>query len=160
MGFTLIELMVTVAVVAILAAIAFPSFKSTLQSNQVSTATNDLIASFSLARSEAVRSNAGGGLCASSTGTGCGVDWNSGWMVWTDSNGDGLVSTSEPVVRYSQARSKIAVTSTAATIAFDASGRARGGEQKIDIKPADGTYPLRCVTMNVTGQTSVESKGC
>ncbi len=67
-GFTLVELMVTVAMLAILSAIAFPSFQSTLRSNRVATATNEMIAAIALARSEAVRNNRGSSICASSDG--------------------------------------------------------------------------------------------
>lgn len=57
-GFTLVELMVTVAVLAILSTIAYPSFQSTIRSNRVATTTNELIASLALARSEAIKKHA------------------------------------------------------------------------------------------------------
>ncbi|QIT56614.1 prepilin-type N-terminal cleavage/methylation domain-containing protein [Aquisalimonas sp. 2447] len=56
-GFTLIELMVTLAVAAILLTLGVPSFQYILQSNRVSTQTNELITGISGARSEAVRRN-------------------------------------------------------------------------------------------------------
>ena len=59
-GFTLVELMVTVAVLAILSTIAYPSFQSTIRSNRVATTTNELIASLALARSEAIKNTHGG----------------------------------------------------------------------------------------------------
>lgn len=59
-GFTLVELMVTVAVLAILSTIAYPSFQSTIRSNRVATTTNELIASLALARSEAIKNTRGG----------------------------------------------------------------------------------------------------
>jgi len=159
-GFTLIELMVAIAIVAILAAIAFPSFKSTLQSNHVSTAANDLMASFSLARSEAIRSNRGGGICPSKDGAACGGAWNDGWLVWTDANRNGALDTGEPVVRYSQGKAKTLVSGGATVIAFDAQGRAIGGEKKINLKPSDGDTPARCLVMNATGQTRIEKAAC
>ena len=67
-GFTLVELMVTVAVLAILSTIAYPSFKSSIRSNRVATGGNEALALIALARSEGVRNKQGGGVCGSSTG--------------------------------------------------------------------------------------------
>ena len=54
-GFTLIELMITVAMLAVLLGIAAPSFARMLASNRMATQTNDFIAALNLARMEAVR---------------------------------------------------------------------------------------------------------
>ena len=56
-GITLIELMVTIAVIAILATIAVPSFQEIIKRNQVAAQTNELIALIHLARNEAIRRN-------------------------------------------------------------------------------------------------------
>jgi type IV fimbrial biogenesis protein FimT len=83
-GVTLVELLVTVAILAILVTIGFPSFQSSLRSNRIATANNELIAGLSLARSEAVRSTRGGGICGSTDGQTCSGDWSRGWIVWQD----------------------------------------------------------------------------
>lgn len=54
-GFTLVELMITIAVAAILLAIAIPGFRDLILRNELTTATNDWVAAVNLARSEAVR---------------------------------------------------------------------------------------------------------
>lgn len=159
-GFTLLELMVTVSIAAILLALALPSFQSSMRSNRVATATNELLASLALARSEAVRNTRGAGLCTSADGASCGGGWNSGWLVWADPNGNGVVDAGETVIRYSQGKASTVITGSATSIAFTPRGRAAGGLQTISIVPSDATTPARCVTINVTGQTRVAQTAC
>ena len=159
-GFTLLELMVTVSIAAILLALALPSFQSSMRSNRVATATNELLASLALARSEAVRNTRGAGVCASADGASCGIDWNSGWLVWTDANGTGAVDAGEPVVRYSQGKASTLIAGTATTLAFNPRGRLLGGEQNLSIVPADASTPLRCLTIGATGQTRTSQVAC
>ena len=159
-GFTLLELMVTVSIAAILLALALPSFQSSMRSNRVATATNEQLATQALARSEAVRNTRGAGLCTSADGASCGGGWDSGWLVWADTNGDGLVDAGETVVRYSQGKSSTTITGSATSIAFTPRGRAAGGQQTIGIVPYGQTAPARCVTINATGQTRVTQAAC
>ena len=82
-GFTLIEALMAIAVMAILLAIAVPSFKEASLSSQVRAASNDLAASAYLARSEALKRNAVVTLCMSSDGASCAATggWEQGWIV-------------------------------------------------------------------------------
>jgi type IV fimbrial biogenesis protein FimT len=85
-GFTLIELMVTITVVAILLGLAVPTFREFSQNNSVTAAQNDLVTSFNLARSEALRRNRAVSICATTDGAACGADtdWSSGWIAFID----------------------------------------------------------------------------
>jgi len=65
-GFTLVELMITLAVAAILLVIAVPSFRSIMLSSRLDTAANDLIASLNTARMEAIKANASAQFCSNS----------------------------------------------------------------------------------------------
>jgi type IV fimbrial biogenesis protein FimT len=159
-GFTLVELLAVIAIAAILLTIAIPSFQESMRANRVATTGNELLASLSLARSEGIRSTRGGGVCTSTNGTSCGGNWNNGWLVWTDSNGNGALNTGETVVRYSQAKARLALTSAVTTIAFDSRGRIIGGAQQIQLSPEGATAPIRCLRIAVTGQTRVTQGAC
>lgn len=101
-GFTLIELMVTLAVLGVMMAIAIPSFRYVQNSSRLSAAANELVATLQLARMEAIRSNARVVVCASSAGTACDNSTTaSGVLVFTDTNGDNILSAGEVTLRTS-----------------------------------------------------------
>lgn len=86
-GFTLIELMVTLTVMAIVLSLAAPSFASLLASNRISTQTNELIGALNLARSEAVRRGQPVTLLAGD------ANYSKGWSVFPDANGNGAAAS-------------------------------------------------------------------
>ena len=91
-GFTLIELMIALAILGILLAVGLPSLKSFMQSSQTVASTNELIAAFNVARSEAIKRNISVTICESTNGKACagsGSDnWQDGWVMFVDSNTD------------------------------------------------------------------------
>lgn len=98
-GFTLVELMVAIVVLAILLAIGVPSFRDAALSSRLTGYANDLVASSQLARSEAIKRNSAVLLCASKSGTACGIDadtgWEAGWIVLAPAR-DVEVPTADP----------------------------------------------------------------
>src|SRR3979409_1080684 len=98
-GFTLIEMLSTIAVMTILVTLAAPSFREITVRNRLVTYTNDLISSVNFARSEAVRRGVPVTLCPSSDGARCaGSDWNLGWITFVNTNDDNpaTVDSGEP----------------------------------------------------------------
>ena len=80
-GFTLAELMITLAVAAILLAIAVPSFRTFVQNSRLTTQADTLVYSLNLARNEAVKLDTPVAVCASSDGATCTGAWVNGWIV-------------------------------------------------------------------------------
>lgn len=82
-AFTLVELMVTVAVLAVLLMIAVPAFDDVRLSSRLANYATALVAGTQLARSEAIKRNATVKVCASADGLNCAGDghWEAGWIV-------------------------------------------------------------------------------
>lgn len=81
-GFTIIELLVTIAIAGILVAVAMPSFTSSIKSNRLTAINNDLVSALNLARSEAVKRNQQVVVRRDAAG------WDDGWQVFVDIDRD------------------------------------------------------------------------
>lgn len=92
-GFTLVEVLVVMAIAAILLAVAMPNFQNIIANTRTSEAANALIGTFDLARTEAVRRGLNVTVCRSTNAevalpTCAGVgDWADGWFVFVDNSG-------------------------------------------------------------------------
>ena len=106
MGFTLLELMVVLSIIAILTMMAVPSLKQMIQSITISSAVNTFLADMRYARSESIRRGGGVVMCRSdapeATDPVCNADsgpgrkgWVSGWIIYIDSNNNGKINPNE-----------------------------------------------------------------
>ncbi|WP_455366421.1 GspH/FimT family pseudopilin [Kaarinaea lacus] len=103
-GFTLIELMVVLAIAVFLITSAVPGFQAFIQNNRMSTTAHQFIVSVNLARSEAVKRGKQVSMCKSSDASTCTSNdgWEQGWVVFVDENGDGqrqTTPTEEEILR-------------------------------------------------------------
>lgn len=129
-GFTLVELLVTMAVAAIVLASALPSFRETIMNNRRVTVINGFVGMLNLARSEAVKRGVDVTLCKSTDLATCGdgtVDWEDGWLLFVDDGAtSGTVDAGEIIVRVHEALStgvKLTGNGTLTTnISYQASG--------------------------------------
>jgi type IV fimbrial biogenesis protein FimT len=94
--------MVTIAVLGVLLAIATPNLSTFLQNNRLSSAANDMLRSFQIARSEAIKRQQNVVVCASANPTAanptCSYGAFSGWIVFQDSNFNWSVDAGEPIL--------------------------------------------------------------
>ncbi|HXD37079.1 MAG TPA: GspH/FimT family pseudopilin [Rhodanobacter sp.] len=116
-GFSLLELMITITVMAILLAIAVPSFRDVIHRNQVSSASNAILASVSYARSEAITRGQLVYMCPGDKTAGCtagGTVYDQGWIVYTApagaaSVGQAYAAASSILLRSTAAQTNVSI---------------------------------------------------
>ncbi|MBX2886190.1 MAG: GspH/FimT family pseudopilin [Granulosicoccus sp.] len=98
-GFTLLELLVVMAIVGIVGTIALPSFRTQIQNENASSGTRYFANSIGIARSSAIKLGTPVVMCASASGTTCSGDWEDGWLVFQDDDRDDQFDSDESVLR-------------------------------------------------------------
>lgn len=144
-GFTSIELLIVIAIMAVLTALAAPSFATLVESWRVREATEQLQATLYFARSEAIKR--GGRIVIqkipNNNTNGCttsgGAEWDCGWFVCEDTNGNGTCNASEPVLqRYdTPPRVQVSRTGGSTTIKYDRWGMVSGTYPGFSLVPYD-----------------------
>jgi type IV fimbrial biogenesis protein FimT len=172
-GFTLIELMVTMAVLAIVIGIAVPSFNNLIQNNRSVALGEELVTALNFARSEAVKRGGRVSLCASADGIACSNNWTDGWMVFVDTAASDtatppVVANAAAVLRVWQApnaNASITVTQNAVDTNFvrynSLGALARTGNVSIRSQLSGCTgESARTITVNRGGTISVANSAC
>ena len=119
-GFSLIELMVTVAILVLVVLVAPPAFDAMLLNSRLNTYATDFMAAAQTARSEAIKRNARVLLCVSSDGATCttGNNWQAGWIVVHDADSSGTFTAGESVLlKHEALNTSYAFTNVAAAAA-------------------------------------------
>ena len=154
-GFTLLELLITVALISIVTAFAIPSMTSFTQNDRLTTNINTLVGHLALARSQAVTLAQPVSVCASSDLATCSSnDWANGWLVYIDADTSGDVSTGDELLRVHEALpGNSTLSSTAGSaITFDDRGFAPGAVGSFSLCDDRGVEHLKSITISNTGR--------
>ena len=130
-GFTIVELMMVVAIVGVLSMLALPSMRTVVLNSRMRSLSLDIYSSLALARSEAVKRNRRVLVCpagASANTCGGGTDWAIGWLVCVDADANGACDTPTASVpnplRVKAAAQAITVTGPNGAMRFSGGGEA------------------------------------
>lgn len=135
-GFTIIELMIAILVLALLITVAIPSFGSFIGNNRLTTQSNSFHSALLYTRSEAVKRNERVTMCWTGNETSAnpcgsaGTGWSDGWIIFVDSDEDNQRDSTETILRSQESMSggsTLAETGGASVIAYLSDGRAATG---------------------------------
>jgi type IV fimbrial biogenesis protein FimT len=171
-GFTLIEVLVVIAIVGILVGLAAPSFSSMIRSSGMTSTVNTFLADMRYARSEAIRRGGGVVMCRSSNpeavnptcGTGSIVGWESGWIIFHDLDGNVNKAATEPLLRAEgpiTAVNTITEPGPATKFKFNATGRLPGVATSILFGSGAqfGATEQRTICVNFGGRARINGDG-
>jgi type IV fimbrial biogenesis protein FimT len=168
-GFTLVELLVTMAVGAILLAIAIPGYAFLVNSSKLAAVTNELVFALQLARSEAVKRGQLVTVCKSAsalnpapscTSTG---QWQQGWVVFVDSGDRGVVDSGDTVIHAYGGNQNVVITAInfSKFVSYLPTGRSKGSSKlPNDTMRICLEEHARKVIVNDLGRVRLESAAC
>lgn len=156
-GFTLIELVVTIAIGAIVLTMGVPSFQNVILNNRLVTQTNTLVSALTFARTEAIKNGTNTTICPiSDTDGACGTNWAKGWIVFSDSNNDQSVNGSDTVwLVNDKFKGKKLSYSSGNTLTFDSKGLLRSTNFGAFSLCVDDDH-VRSIDIALTGRAEVE----
>lgn len=153
-GFTLVEVMVTVVIAAILITVAVPSLNSLYEGIRARSAISTIESSLVFARSQAVSYGSRVSVCPM-TSTSCGTDWTQGFSVFIDSNPIGTINDTDMVLRKVDAfNSNDIIKSDLSRYSFNPDGMATSGGTFIYCPGAADSSSSEAVSINSSGRMS------
>ena len=156
-GFTLVETVLTTAVLAVLAALTLPAFGALLERQRASAAMGALSAQMQLARMAAITYRSPAVLCPSSDGETCdgGTDWSGGWILFLDPDGNQRPDTADEVLRIETAPDqpgvRVVATSGRPRVRYMPDGRSAGTNLTLSVCAVEGDL-LGAVIVNNMGR--------
>lgn len=163
-GFTLVELLVTVAVLAVIVALGIPSFTDALRGWQRDVATRSFTSHVQMARTEAIKTSRQVVMCASTNGTSCsGSDnWGTGWVVFVDTDEDEAVGADDRVLAVQgelRGLKRMEANNNRDFFFFLPSGLMPASQSTLRIEPlGSASLKQNAVTITSTGRVSVKTE--
>ena len=155
-AFTILELMITVSIMAILVTLGIPAFKDYALKQRLNAAVNALHGDLLLARSQAIHRDMQVTACPGDPTAGCAgsTEWSDGWIVFGDSNEDREYQDNEDVLRHGQGVEYMAIHSSSArtTIRFYPNGSAPGSNTSISFCGLGGPEKARKLVISNLGR--------
>ncbi len=155
-GFTLLELLVALSIVAVLLVVAAPSFREYLLNQELRAAAERLVSDLRWARVSAVDRGGRVVVCPGNVATGCRTtpEWGSGWIVFHDRNGDRRLAAEDDLLRSTPALEGISARSAVARqqLSFFPNGTAPGSNLTIRLCDARGPNHARQVRVSLSGR--------
>jgi len=98
-GFTIIELMITISLLAVMVVVGVPSFNSIMNTNETAANSNAFLSALKVARTEATKRRQNIIVCASNNQSDCASnDWSDGWIVFEDTDGGNDFDAGETII--------------------------------------------------------------
>jgi type IV fimbrial biogenesis protein FimT len=169
LGFTLMEMLITMAIAAILLGIGIPSFRYITNSNRIAGEVNGLLGDMQYARAEAMKEGRTVTVCTSGDGTQCSganvVNWQSGWIVFSNPNSNATVDANETILRVQTPFSStdtFLANNNIGLVTFNREGYAIGIPNGTLISLHDATAATnwtRCLYINLVGLLVTQKYG-
>jgi type IV fimbrial biogenesis protein FimT len=157
-GFTIVELMIAITVVAILSAIGVPALRNFTLQQRIGTTVQELQLDVALARSEAITRAASVSLCTSSSGTGCtATGWEGGRIIFTDANQNGVVDGADLVLRQGNAPQASMTVTRAPAVNFVSFNRLGQANVSMLYTVCKTGLKTRLLTVRTSGNPSVSN---
>jgi type IV fimbrial biogenesis protein FimT len=162
---TAIELLIGLAVLAIVALLAIPGSSMLIDSYRLKTASSHLVDGLYLARNEAQSRGSTVKVCPSDDGKSCRTDgdWSHGWLIYSDGNGDGVVQDIEFLDAFEAPSGHLRIVASGAaqkTAAFTSAGLVRdngSASGEFILCPENSSTTSRVIAVDSEGWVSMDS---
>lgn len=167
-GGTLLELLISISIVAVVLAVAIPSYDALIQQTRFATFSNNYLLHLHLARSEAAKRNDRVVICKSADASTCTTSgsWNQGWIVFHDANNNAQIDLGEEILRVNEPLpsnwSFLGNTPVVNYVSYSSTGIARSTSGSFQAgtltlcRVSQGGGEARAVVISATGRPRVQ----